>query len=290
MMSSLTQPPAFFLETKMQFEKLMLKKMDSFGEKTPLRDACEYALMNGGKRIRPLIVYMVAEALDQKRDVSEAALSIEYFHTASLIVDDLPCMDDDDFRREKPTVHKVFGEATAILASYALMTAGFENIYTSAQEIENSAGQVCLTALYEVSRASGIHGATGGQYLDLYMLKPSLKELVTVIEKKTVTLFEIAFLYGWVFGGGPLNKVKEIKKLGYHFGMAFQIADDLRDFFQDQKRSNSTNIVLHLGVEHAKALFQKELKLFSSLLDHFNIHTQMFSFLVTRLNEHAEGK
>jgi geranylgeranyl diphosphate synthase, type II len=289
-MSTLTQIPALFLETKTQFEKLLLKKIASFGEKTPLRDACEYALMNGGKRIRPLIVYMVAEALDQKKDVSEAALSIEYFHTASLIVDDLPCMDDDDFRRDKPTVHKVFGEATAILSSYALMTAGFENIYISAQEIENAAGQVCLTALYEVSKASGIHGATGGQYLDLYILKPSLKELITVIEKKTVTLFEIAFLYGWIFGGGSLNKVKEIKTLGYHFGMAFQIADDLRDFLQDQKRSHSTNIVLHLGIESAKSRFQEELKQFSALLDLFNIHTQMLSFLVTKLKEHAEGK
>lgn len=279
-----------FLETKQRFEELLHKAIDSFGNKTPLRDACEYALTNRGKRVRPLIVYMIAEALNQQKEVSQAALSIEYFHTASLIVDDLPCMDDDDFRREKPTLHKVFGEATAILASYALMTAGFEKIYESAKLLHEEAGKACLVALYEVSRASGIHGATGGQHLDLYPQTLALNELLTIIEKKTIRLFEVAFLYGWIFGGGDLSLIEEIKKLGYHFGLAFQIADDLRDYEEDQKKIHSVNIALHLGKQEAIAFFNQEIKLFSELLEKLQIRTELFVFLETKMKEHAQGR
>lgn len=98
-------------------------------EESALKNAIYFALTNGGKRLRPLIVDLVAKALNKNQNVEASLLSIEFFHTASLIADDLPCMDNDDLRREKPSLHKQFGEATALLASYGLITKGFEKIY-----------------------------------------------------------------------------------------------------------------------------------------------------------------
>src|SRR6202167_2596390 len=103
----------FFHRDKIEQE--IAKSILSFGEKTKLRDACEYALTTSGKRFRPLIVIFIAEALGNGLNVYEAALAVEFFHTASLIADDLPCMDNDDERRDKPSLHKVYGEAIALL-------------------------------------------------------------------------------------------------------------------------------------------------------------------------------
>lgn len=290
-MHSLANSNVFsFSEVKSQFEDILKLNLNSFGIKTPLRDACEYALMNGGKRIRPLIVFMIAKALNKNLNVANAALSVEYFHTASLIADDLPCMDNDDFRRDKPSLHKIFGEATALLASYALITAAFEKVYESAKQHTKQSGEFCLIALFEASKAAGIHGATGGQYLDLYPGKLSLKAIKTIIEKKTVRLFEVAFLYGWIFGGGDSSRISEIKKLGYHFGMAFQIADDLRDSQQDEKRNNPVNLALYLGKEKALSFFEEEKESFVSLLDKLGIKTEAFITLKTKLEQHANGK
>src|SRR5947209_4745416 len=99
---------------KERFEPHLTKAILSFGDKNNLRDACEYALSSGGKRFRPALVYMMGDALGGSKDIDGAALATEFFHTASLIADDLPCMDDDDMRRGRPTVHKMYGEATAL--------------------------------------------------------------------------------------------------------------------------------------------------------------------------------
>src|SRR5512146_3527868 len=108
-----------------RFEEEHPQAIERMGEKNVLRDACEYALIHGGKRLRPLIVMMTADALGRGLDVMPAALSVEFFHTASLIADDLPCMDNDDFRRNVPSLHKAFGESVAILASYTLIAEGY---------------------------------------------------------------------------------------------------------------------------------------------------------------------
>ncbi len=288
---SIVQNIGSFAEKKGYFESILRKELKEFGDKTPLRDACEYALLNGGKRIRPLIVFIIAEALNRPlEEVCNAALSVEYFHTASLIADDLPCMDNDDFRREKPSLHKHFGEATALLASYALITAAFEKIYASAKRYTIQGEQLCLIALGEASKAAGIHGATGGQYLDLYPEKPSLQSIKKVIEKKTITLFEISFLYGWMFGGGNLENLSEVKQLAYHFGMAFQIADDLHDDMQDCKRDNPANLALYLGKKEALAFFKEEVASFTRLLETLNLKTESFVMLKMKLESYAEGK
>src|SRR5688572_22103732 len=110
---------------KQLIEQKLRESIDQLGPKTTLRDACEYALFSGGKRFRPALVLMIANALGYEVDVLPAAMGIEFFHTASLIADDLPCMDNDDERRNKPTTHRLYGESTSLLATYALISAGY---------------------------------------------------------------------------------------------------------------------------------------------------------------------
>jgi geranylgeranyl diphosphate synthase type II len=122
-----------------QFDRELQLAVERMGDPSRLRDACAYALLNGGKRLRPALVCLVAESLGLGRDVLHAGLSVEYFHTASLIADDLPCMDNDDTRRNRPALHKAFEESTALLASYTLVAAGYGAIYDASRRIKGKA-------------------------------------------------------------------------------------------------------------------------------------------------------
>jgi len=258
-------------------------------EESALKNALYFALTNGGKRLRPLIVDLVAKALNKNQNVEASLLSIEFFHTASLIADDLPCMDNDDLRREKPSLHKQFGEATALLASYGLITKAFEKIYENLETSTlNGKEKRANLALKEVSFAAGISGATGGQFLDLFTKKPSLKQINEIIEKKTARLFEVSFILGWLFGGGNLKGLSMVKKLGYHFGFAFQVADDLQDMKEDQKNEKKINIALHLGKKRAEDLFQKHISKFECYLEKLNIKTESFIYLIEKVKKYQK--
>jgi len=234
------------------------------GPPSRLRDACEYALLTGGKRFRPALVLLIADSLG-KQNVLPAALAIEVFHTASLIADDLPCMDNDRFRREKPTVHVQFDEATALLASYALIAAGYQLLAENAAEVGDP--QRGLLAVQVTSQNTGLMGAAGGQYDDIFPSNLSVQEVTETIYKKTVTLFEIAFFYGWVFGGGDLDLLPLVKKASNHFGLAFQIADDLGDCEQDKANGRDVNMGNLFGLERAREMFHVELYACQSCLD-----------------------
>lgn len=237
-------------------EAALRRSIEEMGEKSALRDACEYALLNEGKRLRPILVLMIADAIGLGAHVEPAALSVEFFHTASLIADDLPCMDNEDFRRERPSLHKVFGESIAILTSYALIAEGYGGIAKNSQNCPSSS-LICLEA---ARRCAGIHGATNGQVLDLFPPDTRLETIQKIIYQKTVTLFEISFIFGWIFGGGHPEKLEEVKRCAYHLGMAFQIADDLIDLFKKDR----INIALALGKETAVHLFDEEMDGFVS--------------------------
>ena len=277
-----------------RIEQEIAKSILSFGEKTKLRDACEYALTVGGKRFRPLIVILVAEALGHGMNVYESALSVEFFHTASLIADDLPCMDNDDERREKPSLHKVYGEAIALLASYALITAAFEKIHSNAVIMKEAhppfchfSDRACTLALESATHCAGILGATGGQFLDLFPPNQSLDTIKQVIYKKTVTLFQVSFIFGWLFGGGDISKLEKVKKAAYHFGMAFQTADDLGDMVQDEKKQRETSIARLIGKERALALFDEEIRHLRKELQELNILTPSFEKMCDILINYA---
>jgi len=275
-----------------RIEQEIAKSILSFGEKTKLRDACEYALMAGGKRFRPLIVILIAEALGHGLNVYESALSVEFFHTASLIADDLPCMDNEDERREKPSLHKVYGEAIALLASYALITAAFEKIHSNAMVMQQAghpfsqfSDRACTLALESATHCAGILGATGGQFLDLFPPNLNLDTVKQVIYKKTVTLFQVSFVFGWLFGGGDISKLEKVKKAAYHFGMAFQTADDVGDMIQDEKKQREMSIARLIGKERALSLFEEEMRHFRRELQELGILTASFekmSHILTR--------
>lgn len=230
---------------------------DRFGPaSSKLSEACQYSLASGGKRFRPAIVYMVAEAIGKGRNVNQAAMAVEMFHTASLIADDLPCMDDDDMRRGRPSLHRVFGESVALMASYALIAEGYALIGQNSAHMDGAG--ILLLALENAAKNTGANGATGGQYLDLFPPDLSESTVREVLNKKTVTLFELAFVLGWLFGGGDLNKLDGIKRAASHFGMAFQIADDLDDLKQDKREEGKANLALILGEAGAKKAFFDE--------------------------------
>ncbi len=235
-------------------------------EQNKLCDAIEYALLTGGKRFRPLIVMSVAQALGNC-DVKPAALAVEYFHTASLIADDLPCMDNDAMRRGEKSLHCAFDETTALLSSYALICAAFEKVHANAKLCGADKGMI---ALEQAARAAGLKGATGGQFLDLFPPNYDADTLLDVLNRKTVTLFETAFVFGWVFGGGDLGQLDSVRKTALHFGMAFQIGDDLCDFEQDLGRITS-NYAVALGRECATKAFYEHVVALDLLLKELHL-------------------
>lgn len=272
-----------------EVEKAIDGAVLSMGDKTSLRDACEYALKSGGKRFRPLIVYFIAESLNKGFDVTHAALAVEFFHTASLIADDLPCMDNDDLRRNKPATHKEFGESVAILASYTLISSGYERLYLNAETMRKKeaffdlkSAKVCKLALQTVTKCAGIFGATNGQFLDLYPPKPSKESFEKIIYQKTITLFEISFVLGYLFGGGNPDRIAAVKKCAYHLGYAFQVADDLQDLNQDS--DSSSNIAQFIGKEQAHDLYAEHKNAFLKACQEVKILHPGFVYLCDLLD------
>jgi geranylgeranyl diphosphate synthase type II len=286
------QKTSNFYAHRDKIEQEIAKSILSLGEKTKLRDACEYALKSGGKRFRPLLVLLVAEALGNNLNAIDAALSVEFFHTASLIVDDLPCMDNEEERRSQPTLHKIYGESIALLSSYALICAAFEKIHTNTTTMRDSAFRdtadaAGILALENATRCAGISGATGGQFYDIFPPNLTLETLRQVIYQKTVTLFEVSFVFGWLFGGGDTFRIEQVKRSAYHFGMAFQIADDLGDLAQDEKNQREINLAKHIGKERAYSVFEEELKFFKITLMELGLDTPSFKKMCDMLQQLA---
>jgi len=290
MPQDMTQTEHSLTRYQVKFEQLLKENIPLLGEQNRLRDACEYALLNGGKRFRPFLVHLVAEALQPGAPVSQVALAVEYLHTASLIADDLPCMDDDDERRSKPSLHKAFDESTALLASYALIAAGYGGLAKNSRELSDSAmpyahraNAICALALENVSANTGLLGATGGQFLDIYPPDLSIQTIKEVLHKKTVTLFEISFVLGWLYAGGDLDRLEEVKKTAAAFGMAFQIADDLGDQEQDEINGRKINMATVAGREMAIKMLHHELAQYRQHLAALGIATPALLSLATAL-------
>ena len=277
------------------FESKLSTAIPLLGRKSTLRDACEYALMNGGKRFRPFLVLSIAQALQASVDVSYAALAVEFFNTASLVADDLPCMDDDDTRRDIPSVHKVYGETTALLASYALIALVYEFLTKNSEILRQSnthykanSDRICVLALENAAYNTGLRGATGGQFLDINPPDTKVETLKEVIRMKTVSLFEISFVLGWLYGGGELQDLGLVKKAAYHFGMAFQIADDFGDVEQDALNGSQVNLVAQCGFENAALMFQRELNDFETSTNKLKIQIPALSALSLLLKKQVQ--
>ena len=194
-------------------------------------EAMHYSLFAGGKRLRPILCIAAAEAVGgDPGEVLVAACALEMIHTYSLIHDDLPAMDDDDLRRGKPTSHKQFDEATAILAGDGLLTEAFYILAAAAPRYEGREA-VLLEVTELLARAAGYRGMVGGQMLDLQAegRKITLKELETVHRMKTGALLTASCRMGALLGGGNRQEVTILTGYGEKFGLAFQVTDDLLD-------------------------------------------------------------
>lgn len=252
--------------------------LEQMGPPSRLREACEYAVLSGGKRLRPMLVLCTAAALG-KDDVMPVALSVEYFHTASLIADDLPCMDDDDMRRSRPSLHRVFGEGVALLASYTLIAAGYGGL---CRDSGKRAGVVAC-GLEAVTRCAGLRGATHGQYLDLFPPRHDVETALQIIREKTTTLFEIALVLGWLYGGGEGGQLEAVRRSAQQLGMAFQIADDMDDAQQDARRGDSLNVVHLVGWARAREMFEAEMAGLERSWQELGLWTEPFQVFVASL-------
>ncbi|MBL9188745.1 MAG: polyprenyl synthetase family protein [Opitutaceae bacterium] len=198
-----------------------------------LHTAMRYSLEAGGKRLRPLLVLAAAELAGARpgHDAAlPAAIAIECVHTYSLIHDDLPCMDNDDLRRGRPTAHKQFDEATALLAGDALLTHAFALL------AENYPGPLAATLVRELAGAAGSRRLIGGQMEDLLAEKKAgttTDELEFIHLNKTAAMIEAALVMGGLVGGATEADLATLRQIGRHLGLAFQIIDDILDATAD---------------------------------------------------------
>ena len=219
-----------------------------------LRESMAYSLMAGGKRLRPILLMAAADAVgvDGTRFLP-VACALEMIHTYSLIHDDLPAMDNDELRRGKPTNHVVYGEGTAILAGDALLTLAFTVILRQ----KDVSAEALLRVVDEISRAAGAEGMVGGQMLDLEAenRQISIDELRRVHMGKTGALFRAALRSGAILAGAAEDQLEALTAYANHFGLAFQITDDILDVIgtaeeigkpvgSDEKNHKSTYVSL----------------------------------------------
>ena len=193
-----------------------------------LHEAMRYAVLNGGKRVRPLLVYAAGECLDiPAARLDAAATGIELIHAFSLVHDDLPAMDDDDLRRGKPTVHKQFDEATAILAADALQPLAFAVL----ADISDVSADTRLRLIRLVAEASGSIGMTGGQSIDLAAegCRLSVETIENMYSLKTGALIEASIMSAAILGEIQPDRAAALSSFAHQIGIAFQIKDDILD-------------------------------------------------------------
>jgi len=195
-----------------------------------LKESMLYSLEAGGKRIRPMLLMATIKAFGKDPNIGlDVAAAIEMVHTYSLIHDDLPSMDDDDLRRGKPTNHKIFGEATAILAGDALLTLSFKAIGEMSSEVASA--ETKLSLINKLSQASGAEGMVGGQIADMEGegKKLTLRDLEYIHANKTGRLLSYCVSAGAELAGASTTVQEQLETFAFHIGLAFQIRDDILD-------------------------------------------------------------
>lgn len=260
-------------------EKEMGNFIEEYTSNDYLKEAMQYSIQAGGKRFRPLLVLATVVSFNKVPEVGtyQVAASLEMIHTYSLIHDDLPAMDDDDLRRGKPTNHKVYGEAQAILAGDGLLTGAFQLLALSPLATTQ---KVLLIQL--LSKAAGTQGMVAGQAGDLQgeSRTLTLEELVEVHEKKTGALIEFSLLAGGILADQTEEVIRLLGVFANHLGLAFQIKDDLLDATsseavlgkqvgRDEVLNKSTYPSL-LGIEGAKQALQDQLTYGAQVLEEIN--------------------
>ena len=235
-----------------------------------IKESMIYSLEAGGKRIRPLLLFATLNAFGiDPRNGLQVAAAIEMIHTYSLIHDDLPSMDNDDFRRGKPTNHKVFGDAIATLAGDALLTYSFEVIGRIPTETASS--DTKLSLIVEMAQAAGAEGMVGGQVADMEGENKTLtlEELEYIHIHKTGKLLRFSVIAGAILAGAHKTQLENLSLFAHHLGLAFQIQDDILDLTGNQQilgkpvgsdtANHKSTYPQLLSLEGAKAALQQQI-------------------------------
>lgn len=228
-------------------------------------ESMEYSLKVGGKRIRPILMLLTFSMYNPNyKEIMPLGAAIEMIHTYSLIHDDLPCMDNDDLRRGKPTNHKVFGEAIAVLSGDALLNEAMNIMFRLSTENNN-----VLKACTLLSQCSGAEGMIGGQVVDIISegKKTDLETLLYMHKNKTGALIKAAILCGAICGEAPNKDIELLEKFGEKIGLAFQIKDDVLDVtgntkvlgkkIKSDENNNKTNFITEYGLSKCEEICEK---------------------------------
>lgn len=278
-------------------------------------DAMDYTISAGGKRIRPLLMQLTYELCGGTEEVIEPFMAaIEMIHTYSLIHDDLPALDNDDYRRGRKTAHIVYGEAMAILAGDALLNYAYETASKAFNLIEHTENTQDMDKLVKelnirkrvekamqlLASKPGIYGMIGGQVADVELTGERLDstQLTYIYENKTGALIEVSMLIGAILAGATMPQIEKIQKVAYNVGMAFQIQDDILDetstfeelgkpLHSDEKNEKVTYVTLH-GIEKSKKeverLSKEAVEMLQSIKGDSVFLIELINYLVYRKN------
>jgi len=255
-----------------------------------IHEAMRYSMQAGGKRLRPVLALAAAELFGEKSDALPAATAIECVHTYSLIHDDLPCMDNDDLRRGRPTAHKKFDEATALLAGDALLTHAFALL------VENYPVALVAALVRELATAAGSTRLIGGQMEDLLAEKKAditAAGLEFIHLSKTAAMIEASLALGGFCGGATETDLRTLRDGGRHLGLAFQIIDDILDATadtatlgktagKDAKTGKTTFVKLH-GLEASRRFAREHTAAASAALDRLSGEKTFLTALIERM-------
>ena len=252
-----------------KFDNFLISSLYKYSDDTnSLQEAMKYSLLSGGKRFRPLLLFAVAQLGKGKvEDTFSTAAALEWIHTYSLIHDDLPAMDNDDYRRGNLTTHRKFNEAIAILAGDALLTAAFSLVLN--QEKLSAEDRLKLTS--SLAEAAGPKGMVGGQMEDIEgeTKQLTIQQMETIHKRKTGALIEFAIFAGCVHSRVDQPIVDALHEYAEHLGLAFQIHNDLKDVVSDEVETGKTTgkdqelekntYPSILGIEKAKEKLTEEI-------------------------------
>jgi len=265
-------------------------------EPSILNEAMRYSVFAGGKRLRPILTIAAAEAVGgREEDVMTAACAIELIHTYSLIHDDLPAMDDDDYRRGRPSNHKVYGEALAILAGDALLTKAFEIL--AGCSVPGTAGRLMLRVIGEIAEAAGARGMVGGQTLDILSEGKAVdaRTLFYIHKNKTGALLRASVRTGAILAGAGEEELTALTSFAEEFGLLFQITDDILNVVGDSskmgkpvgtdaQRAKATYPALY-GLDGARKMAREGKERALAALDSFDSKADPLRLLVSYLLE-----
>ena len=241
-----------------------------------LNSAIKYAVFTGGKRLRPILCQLACNAVCQQPEIAlYPAIAVELMHTYTLVHDDLPCMDDDDFRRGKPTVHKLYNEGLAVLTGDALQTLAFEILVKTEPTKKYSAGDM----VKYLAVSAGNKGVIAGQVEDIEAVgQKQTQDIIDYVHQhKTADLFMAAICLGAMAGNASDQEFSSLEQYAQHIGVAFQIADDILD--SDESKEELTCLSI-LSVDDAKKLARNHIEKAKESLDMFDKESVKFMILL----------